>query len=226
MPVATTEAPLDQARFSAVLRRSTLGVHDRANHSRYMDALLGGALTLSGYTQLAVQYHYIYGAIEQASTAMAGDRVGGEFVFDELRRTPSLEADLEFLVGPDWRATIEPLPATRAYADRIRSVAFDWAGGYVAHHYTRYLGDIAGGQVIRRLLEKNYRIDGPGSLFYRFDLPMSAPAFRDRYRGLLDTAPWDEAERAKVIDETLAAFECNIAVFDELADGMNEHLAA
>lgn len=209
-------ADVDASPFSQRLRASTWPVHQRANHSRYMSALFGGELPLAGYTRLAVQYYFIYRAIERASDAMAADAVGREFVFDELRRLPSLERDLGHLVGPDWRDTIRPLPATEAYTARIAE-ASGWAGGYVAHHYTRYLGDIAGGQAIRRLLEKKFDLAEEGVHFYHFDLIGSAPAFRDRYRAKLDQAPWSEQDHARVIGECTVAFEHNIAVFDELA---------
>ncbi|OZM70568.1 biliverdin-producing heme oxygenase [Amycolatopsis antarctica] len=216
--MASTTAPseLDARPFSKVLRESTRAVHEKANHSTYMDALLGGELQLADYTRLAVQYYFIYRTIEQVSDRMTGDEVGSRFVFDELRRLPSLRRDLAYLVGADWESAIEPLPATMAYCQRIREVSAEWAGGYVAHHYTRYLGDIAGGQIIRRLLENTYGVQGPGTLFYHFDRLDSAPAFRDRYRARLDAAPWSEAERERVVAETLIAFECNVAVFDEL----------
>jgi heme oxygenase len=188
-----------------------------------MKALLGGELSQTGYTRLAVQYYFIYRALEQASDAMTGDPIGSRFVFDGLRRLPKLARDLEFLVGPEWENTIRPLPATAAYAERVRTAAGEWAGGYIAHHYTRYLGDVAGGQIIRRLLEKNYRLTGEGALFYHFDEIGSASTFRDRYRAELDAAPWDEAERARVIDDTLVAFECNVAVFEELAEEMEQY---
>ncbi|SEP28003.1 heme oxygenase (biliverdin-producing) [Amycolatopsis saalfeldensis] len=222
MPVTTD---LDTRPFSATLRASTRVLHDRANHSEYMNALLGGELSLAGYTRLAIQYYFIYQAIERVSDQMAGDTVGGGFVFDELRRLPALEADLAHLVGPGWRTEIRPLASTEAYAARIGEAA-SWAGGYVAHHYTRYLGDIAGGQVIRRLLEQKFGLDQAGTTFYHFDAIGSAPAFRDRYRAKLDTAPWGEAERARVINETAVAFECNVAVFDELARDLDRYRVA
>ena len=222
MSVSTATEELEQTPFSRTLRASTKVVHEKANHSRYMNALLGGELNLAGYTQLAIQYYFIYRAIEQASDAMATDPIGRQFVVDELRRLPKLARDMEFLVGPEWERTIRPLPATDAYVERVRT-ATEWSGGYVAHHYTRYLGDIAGGQIIRRLLEKNYELNEAGALFYHFEEIGSAPAFRDRYRAKLDTAPWDEAEQARVIDETLVAFECNVAVFAALADDMERH---
>ncbi|MFI5608445.1 heme oxygenase (biliverdin-producing) [Amycolatopsis sp. NPDC051903] len=222
MPVSTE---LEARPFSAELRASTRVVHDRANHSTYMNALLGGELSLAGYTELAIQYFFIYQAIERATDTMTGDPVGGEFVFDELRRLPSLERDLAHLVGPEWRSTVRPLASTEAYAARVAEAA-KWAGGYVAHHYTRYLGDIAGGQIIRRLLEKKFDLSGAGTLFYHFDDLGSAPAFRDRYRAKLDAAPWDDVARVRVIDETLVAFEHNVAVFDELALDLQRHRIA
>lgn len=227
MPVTTdvNSIPFSATPFSTTLRASTRTVHERANHSAYMNALLGNELTLAGYTQLAIQYYFIYQAIEQVSDTMAGDGTGREFVFDELRRLPKLETDMAFLVGPDWRETIRPLAATESYVRRIHEASV-WAGGYVAHHYTRYLGDIAGGQAIRRLLATNYGVIDEGALFYRFDEIGSAPAFRDRYRAKLDAAPWNETDRTRVVDETLIAFECNVAVFAELADGMHRYQAA
>ncbi|TNC28167.1 biliverdin-producing heme oxygenase [Amycolatopsis alkalitolerans] len=202
--------------FSTKLRESTRDVHERAHNSAFMDALFGSRLALPAYASLVAQYHFIYQAIEEASDAHAGDPVGGAFVFDELRRVPALAADLEFFLGPGWAGRIEPVPATLDYVRRIRTVAFDWPGGYVAHHYTRYLGDLAGGQAVRGLLARTYGVEGPGALFYHFDLE-SVPAFRKRYRGLLDEAPWDEAERQRIVTETLVAFEFNVAVLADLA---------
>jgi len=203
--------------FSTTLRESTRRVHERAHHSRYMRDLFGGDLDLHDYARLAAQYWYIYQAIEQAGDAMRRDPVGGRFVFDELRRVPALAVDLEFLYGERWRDRIQPVPATEDYVQRIRSVAFDWAGGYVAHHYTRYLGDLAGGQAVRKLLATVHGVDGPGALFYSFDEVGSVPAFRKRYKALLDGTPWTGAERTRIVTETLVAFEFNIAVLDDLA---------
>ncbi|GAB2956916.1 biliverdin-producing heme oxygenase [Amycolatopsis acidiphila] len=208
---------VEQTPFSTMLRESTRDVHERAHRSAFMDALFDGRLPLRAYARLAAQYHFIYQAIEEASDALACHPVGGAFVFDELRRGPALAADLAFLVGEDWAERVTPVPATEDYVRRIRTVAADWPGGYVAHHYTRYLGDLAGGQAVRGLLKRTYGVEGPGALFYHFDLG-NVPAFRKRYRALLDEAPWDEAERRRIVTETLVAFELNVALLADLAD--------
>ncbi|WP_116045369.1 heme oxygenase (biliverdin-producing) [Amycolatopsis palatopharyngis] len=221
MAASTVTAPdiaVESVPFSQTLRESTKRLHDKAHHSAYMDALLGGSLTLAGYAQLAAQYHLIYEALEAASDRMATDTIGAPFVIDELRRMPALAVDLEFLLGPQWRAKIDPVPATIEYAERIRTVTDGWAGGFVAHHYTRYLGDLAGGQVVRSLLNRTYGITGAGAAFYDFSGIDNPHAFRKHYRGLLDRADWTAAERVRIVDETLIAFELNIAVLGDLAE--------
>lgn len=207
--------------LSTGLRQATLAVHERAHHSTFMAALLGGHLPLGAYTLLAEQYGAIYGALESASDALAEHPVAGPFVIDELRRLPALHTDLDALDSGIPRI----LPATHSYVDRLRAAAGD-PELFVAHHYTRYLGDLAGGQVVGKLLDRAYGITGPGALFYDFRALGSPSRFRTRYRALLDAAPWDEAARARVADEAVHAFELNIAVLDELADEVGAGLAA
>lgn len=204
--------------FSQVLRSSTTTIHDRAHHSEYMSALLGGRLTVDEYALLAEQLYFIYTALEEAGDALAADPVAEPFVIDELRRIPGLVADLSYLLGPRWESRVAALPATAAYVERLREIAATWPGGYVAHHYTRYLGDLAGGQVVRATLRKAYGIEGAGALFYDFTEVGNPAAFRRRYRAALDSAPFDDRERERVADEAVHAFELNIAVLDQLAD--------
>jgi heme oxygenase (biliverdin-producing, ferredoxin) len=206
--------------FSETLRAATMPAHEVANHSPYISALLGGELSVDAFAALAGQLYFVYATIEEAAEEMREDPIGGKFVFDELTRGPALRQDMEFYFGPSWESKIAPNPATEAYCDRIREVAFSWPGGFVAHHYTRYLDDIAGGQVIRTKLKNLHGVTGPGSLFYVFDRIPSAPRFRDNYRELLNTAPWDAHERKRVIMESVRAYELNVGVFAALAEDM------
>lgn len=223
MPIDTEDPtiPLSQA-----LRAATQEAHDRAHHSSYMEALLAGGLTLDGYTRLAEQYYFIYRTLEDATRAMRHDVVGGRFALDELTRLPALSKDLEYLLGPTWKVDIDPSPATTRYCQRMRAVAFDSPGGLVAHHYTRYLGDLAGGQVVRALLKKAYGVTEEGALFYRFDGIDNPHAFRKRYRALLDTTPWSRWQRRHILDEAVVAFELNIEVLSELDREMADYRAA
>ena len=82
-----------------------------------------------------------------------------------------------------------------------------WPAGYVAHHYTRYLGDLSGGQVIGRRMAELLGEPERGTAFYRFAEIQQPKRFKDEYRRLLDAAPWDDDESGRVIDEVRVAYD-------------------
>ncbi len=208
---------MQQARFSERLRQLSWQDHEEAATSRFVQALFSGELPLAGYRALATQHYFIYSALEAVGDTMRAHPDAGPFVFDELRRVGALEADLAALVGADWRDTVEALPSTAAYCERIRATAGDWPGGFIAHHYTRYLGDLSGGQMIARAVSRAYEFtDGAGMAFYVFDSIDDLDAFKARYRGLLDDLPFDAAEQDRVLAELKVAYGYNTAVFAEL----------
>lgn len=203
--------------FSQALRERTWSGHSDSEGAGFMTDLMKGDGTREDYIALVAQHYFIYEALEAAETVFADDPVVAHFATPRLTRLPALEADLEFLIGPDWRDRIEPLPATRRYVDRIRQVAATWAGGFVAHHYTRYLGDLSGGQFIRKVMQRRFGFDTNGVGFYLFDEIADPQEFKQTYRDELDQVDWDDAERERVIDEVLLAYRFNTELFDDLA---------
>jgi heme oxygenase len=206
-------------QFSARLRAATRPDHDGSEHSPYMTALVEGRLRFEDHALLIEQLYFVYDVLEQAADRLRDDETAAAFDLPGFRRMPALRADLEFFHGPNWAGRLRADDATRRYRDRLREVCFDWPGGFVAHHYTRYLGDLSGGQIIARRLSRAYGLSGTGGLrFYRFD--GRPKALKDRYRALLDSAPWDESERRRIIAEVRTAYHLN----NELTAALERHL--
>ncbi|MFF2813648.1 heme oxygenase (biliverdin-producing) [Streptomyces sp. NPDC058000] len=206
--------------FSTAIRTASHEQHTEAENSAFMSHLLGGKLGVAAYRRYTEQLWFVYRALEDVPQGLATDPVAGPFIRPELARTTELARDLAHLGGPDWRTGLEPLPATAAYADRIAACARDWPAGYVAHHYTRYLGDLSGGQIIRGTAEKTWGFarKGDGVRFYVFEAIGNPAAFKRTYRELLDGLPLDDLEKQRVIDECKRAFALNSAVFRELGN--------
>ncbi|WEB42910.1 biliverdin-producing heme oxygenase [Streptomyces yunnanensis] len=214
------EASSSTPSFSTAIRTASHEQHTEAENSAFMSHLLGGELGVAAYRRYTEQLWFVYRALEDVPQGLTADRVAGPFLRPELARTVELERDLAHLGGPDWRAGLAPLPATAAYAERIADCARDWPAGYVAHHYTRYLGDLSGGQIIRGTAEKTWGFarKGDGVRFYVFEGIGNPAAFKREYRELLDGLPLDDLEKQRVIDECKRAFALNSAVFRELGE--------
>ncbi|GIF46722.1 heme oxygenase [Asanoa ferruginea] len=207
--VADTELGL-----AARVRALTRADHEAAETTSFVTDLMAGRLDVAAYAGLASQHYFIYEALERGGDALRTDPVAGDFVAFGLERLPSIAADLEHLVGPSWRAEITPLPATRDYLARL-AAATD-PPSFVAHHYTRYLGDLSGGQLVRKALQREYDLGADGTRFYEFP-GVAVGAVKRRYRELLDAAPWSATEQDRFIDEVRQAFALNRRVFEALA---------
>ncbi len=205
--------------FSQALRERTWSNHGDSEGADFMKDLMTGKGTREDYIALVAQHFFIYEALEAAAQQFDSDAVAAPFIAPQLTRLPAIEDDLEFLIGPDWRDQITPLPTTQRYVDRINAIADEhWAGGFIAHHYTRYLGDLSGGQAIRRLMQRQFGFETNGVGFYFFDQIASPKEFKETYRDQLDAVDWDAAERDRVIDEVVTAYKFNTELFVDLAN--------
>ena len=208
--------------FSTLLRQRSSGAHSASEGEGFMSGLLKGEGTRDDYVSLVAQHYFIYRALEAAADRMAGDPIAAPFISERLTRLPALEADLEFLIGPDWADSIRPLPTTKRYVARIEEVGSTWPGGFIAHHYTRYLGDLSGGIFIGRVMQRRFGFETNGVGFYVFDDIADPRAFKDVYREQLDAVPWDDDERERVVDEVLRAYQFNTDLFQDLERARTE----
>ncbi len=207
--VPLTEALRDRARPRA----------EAQDADEFMTALVTGRGCRDDYVALVAQHYFIYRAIEQATERIAADPVAARFISPRLTRLPAIEADLDYLVGHDWREVVRPLASTAAYVERIEQVGSVWVGGFIAHHYTRYLGDLSGGRLMRSLLQRQFGFDSNGVRLYLFAEIAEPRRFCSTYREALDQAPWDDDERARVVGEVENAYRLTTDVFAELARG-------
>ncbi|MET9085817.1 biliverdin-producing heme oxygenase [Streptomyces sp. NPDC004237] len=207
--------------FSTLIRTASHEQHVEAETSTFMSDLLGGRLGVAAYARYTEQLWFVYDALESgAAGLLASDPVAGPFVRPELYRLAALERDLAHLRGAGWRTGLTALPATEEYAARVRECAERWPAGYVAHHYTRYLGDLSGGQIIRDRAERTWGFErrGDGVRFYVFEDIANPAAFKRGYRELLDAVDADDLEKQRVVAECKRAFALNTAVFRELGE--------
>jgi heme oxygenase len=144
----------------------------------------------------------------------------------DLRRYDAIASDLCAIAGDDWETTIPLLPSAGVYILRIATHAQRFPGTLVAHAYVRYLGDLSGGQVLKRLLAETLGL-GPDALtFYDFGAEADTAQQTASYLAAIDAAGRDFGPRTEkvvgeLVEEAAEAFRCNIAVSEAVFEALN-----
>lgn len=197
-------------RLSARVRAATGDAHRAAEGSPVMRRLLAGRLTLGEFAAMQEQLLAVYETLEAVGETHRDDPTIGGFIDTALLRTSALRDDLARLQPGDH--TTAPTEPTRAYCERLRTAGSDPVG-FVAHHYTRYLGDLSGGQFIGRAVERHLGLDrGTGTAFFHFVGVTDPCAYKERYRERLDATPWSAVEQDRFIEEVQVAYALNAAL--------------
>ncbi|AMM19249.1 heme oxygenase [Frondihabitans sp. PAMC 28766] len=213
--------------FSQALRERTGSVRSSGPSAseRFMTALMTGHGSRDDYVAMVAQNYFVYGALERAAASRAADPVAAAFMTPALTRLPAIREDLHYLIGDDWESQVSPLETTRRYVDRIETVAATTTGGFVAHHYTRYLGDLSGCTIIRTLMQRQFGFETNGVGFYLFAGIAKPKEFKSTYRAQLDAVGWSDDERERVIAEVGVAYRLTEELFDELASSRGTRAA-
>lgn len=195
------------------LREETREAHENAEQSPFMARMVAGDLTRSDLRNLTAQLVVVYTALEEVSRDMAADPVFAAFHDPALERLGTLLTDLADLTLPG-EGDVEVLPAAKLYAARIREIGGD-AAPLIAHHYTRYLGDLSGGQALGAIFGRALGVapGGPGISFYRFETIEKVKPYKDGYRAALDAAELGDVERDRAVAEAVVAFQLNQDLF-------------
>ena len=151
------------------LRSETRAQHVELERSALMQQLLRGRMPQRTYCALLRNLHPIYQELEAGLAACAAHPGVAPVCSPALWREPALRADLDLLHGPDWPSDIAMQSSAAAYARHLTALVAGQPERLVAHAYVRYLGDLSGGQMLRRVVARNPALGGgQGVAFYDF----------------------------------------------------------
>ena len=204
-------------QLAAMLKEGTKKSHTMAENTGFVSCFLKGVVEKSSYRKLVADLYFVYEAMEEEMAKLKNHPVVGPIYFEELNRESTLEQDLAYYFGSDWKSQIKPSEPAKAYVKRIHEVATSQPELLVGHAYTRYLGDLSGGQILKNIAQKAMNLgDKDGVAFYNFEAIDDEKAFKVKYRAAMDNLPVDQAMAERIVDEANDAFGMNMHVFKEL----------
>lgn len=202
------------------LREGTKHSHTAAENTAYMKCFLKGIVELEPFRKLLANLYLVYNTLETEMRRHLDHPVISALYFPALNRTANLERDLVYYYGDNWREQIAPLPAGQVYVDRLREISNTDPTLLVAHAYTRYMGDLSGGQSLKHIIRSALKLPpDQGTGLHEFEqIPTleAKRAFKETYRQALNSLPIDEATIQRIIDEANYAFQLNRDVVHEL----------
>lgn len=203
--------------LATMLKEGTKKSHTMAENVGFVKCFLKGVVEKNSYRKLVTNLYFVYSAMEEEMEKLKDHPIVSQIYFKELNRKQSLEKDLFYYWGYDWREQIQLSPAGQAYVNRIREVAAKQPELLVGHSYTRYLGDLSGGQILKKIAVTAMNLnEGEGTAFYEFEDISDEKEFKNQYRQRMNNLPIDQATADQIVNEANDAFGMNMKMFNEL----------
>jgi len=203
--------------LAGTLKRETANLHAQAERAGVIRALILGEITRKQYCLLLRNLFVIYDALETGLSRLHDHRCLTPFEFPALYRLASLSGDLIYLHGPDWHEQLALCPAAAAYGRRLDLAQQSGAERLLAHAYVRYLGDLSGGQMLKRLVGRSLSLDpGKGVSFYDFGTPAEVAVRLQRFKSALGELKLTEQQQRLIIEEAKWAFAAHISMANQL----------
>jgi len=191
------------------LREGTKKSPTMAENTGFVACFLNGVVEKKSYRKLISDLYFVYEAMEEEIERLVDDEhpVIKPIGFKSLFRKETLENDLKFYFGDNWKNEINISQSAKEYVERIREVSKNSPELLVGHHYTRYIGDLSGGQILKRIAKKALNLKGNNGLnFYEFELITDEKKFKEEYSLTLNQLPINQKTADQIVDEANQAF--------------------
>jgi heme oxygenase len=188
-----------------------------AENVSFVKSFLGGVIDKTSYSHMLANLYFVYVSLEEAMEKNKDNEFIKPIYFPELNRTESLKEDLSFYYGDDWMNNLKPSEATQSYINRILQVSEKRPDLLVGHAYTRYLGDLSGGQILKKIAQRAMNLQSTKGLsFYEFRSIDDELQFKQKYKDALDSLPVTSDISTQIVAEANVAFNLNMKLFQEL----------
>lgn len=197
-------------------KKATWDSHKEAETTGVINDILRGTASVQSYALFLHNLHPVYKAMESSDHWLNSVPSMRAYFRDALFRTQAIEHDLAQLNSVARINLPSYLAQTQDYVDHIETALSKDHSAMLAHIYVRYLGDLNGGFVLKRLLAKHLNLPDTGLTFYDFPKIDDIAKFRADFRDNLNAIHLSYTDRKKATDAAIVAFDFNVAISQAL----------
>ncbi|XP_062036961.1 heme oxygenase 2 [Lepus europaeus] len=213
------ENHIRMADLSELLKEGTKEAHDRAENTQFVKDFLKGNIKKEIFKLATTALYFTYSALEEEMDRNKDHPAFAPLYFPmELHRKEALTKDMEYFFGENWEEQVQCSEAAQKYVERIHYIGQHEPELLVAHAYTRYMGDLSGGQVLKKVAQRALKLPstGEGTQFYLFENVNNAQQFKQFYRARMNALDLNLKTKERIVEEANKAFEYNMQIFSEL----------
>ena len=211
-------AVVDSIALSDLLRTGSSSAHAIAEKNPLMVALVRGEVRERMYLALLKYLQPIYSSLEASLYIHRKSATFEGLELAAILRSGPLRSDVDFFEERlDREVELPNGGMCFEYAARLEELARKSPELLIAHVYTRYLGDLSGGQMIKKSVRKALHLTGgDGTQFYDFKEIEHTGLYKRRFRQWMDSLLFTDSVKRAICDETIEAFRLNYMLADEV----------
>lgn len=204
-------------KLAMLLFKASMGpVHKELEQSPLIKKIMEALISEDEYSRYLVALHGIYTSLEAGLEKNNRNPCIKPLCIPELYRSEPLKSDLScFKVHFRY-----PGKVLQNYQRYIQEIAFKEPIKLISHAYTRYMGDLYGGQKMKKKIEELW---DKAVAFYDFGklvevYQLKQPTmFVRQYTNIINQLPVEEENYLTLISEIDAAFLWHKRIFEELS---------
>lgn len=205
-----------QTPFIDRMKEETLEAHDESKDSGFAVTIMSGEWSPLAFVEWQRALFPVYNTLETILKKNRKDPILSIFDHRKLDRSDRILHDLAtYDVDPILDPSL--LPCVQDYVACVAATDGN-TPRILAYHYTRYMGDMIGGQVIARSMKEKYGMSEDSLTCYDFSEIGDLHHYRKNYKILIELLPWSDQEREDFVDEIKTAYQINAVLFQELYD--------
>ncbi len=205
--------------LSEKLKEGSREIHSEIEKNELARRIESGKITFDEVKRLIAGYFFIYSVLERALEENREHLFVQAVYHRELLRREAIKEDLLFYFGENWAKEIHPSISIQIYCKRIEEVSKYNKELLLSHAYVRYMGDLSGGQIIKKWLGDALNLTDRGLTFYNFNQIQDINEFKSIFKKGIDMIPADDETSKRIVEESILVFLLNINMFNEIVRG-------